>query len=281
MSAKFGIMHGVVTDIKASAKELGWVILATVLLTLLACFFLHYRLYVADVQGVTIVDFVSSSMGGDRPFVVDPLNRWEFPATWLLQFAAIIYATLGYPLRDLAGMGKVCIVLTGSRWRWWLAKCAWALLVTLLCFFTVLLTSSIYGVVCGAGLSTTLTVGVAELLSKLAYRFVSSCPDALGPIVGAVLVCCALALFQLACSVALGALPAYVVSVSVLIGSALCAHELLPGNYLMLFRYEEVAYGVAKVPVAVLVALSLAVGSVVVGGWVFVKSDLLDRGRLS
>ena len=62
---------------------------------------------------------------GMDEYVATPDKAFEFPAMWILIFLCGNALTLTYPLRDLEGVGQQLLIRSGRRRHWWLAKCGW------------------------------------------------------------------------------------------------------------------------------------------------------------
>lgn len=91
-----------------------------------------YEAFAADhsqlvMDNVSFGDLFCGLFGGCEPYDPSGLVKWAMPVVLLFVCALVFYITLDYPYRDLAGMGKQLIVAAGSRWGWWLSKCAWVL----------------------------------------------------------------------------------------------------------------------------------------------------------
>ena len=78
-----------------------------------------------EVQQFTTGDIVLCLFGGIPVYDPSSGREFEFPMVWISVFVAAAYVTLDYPLYDLKGVGATSIVISGSRWSWWLSKCCW------------------------------------------------------------------------------------------------------------------------------------------------------------
>ena len=73
--------------------------------------------------------------GGMKPYIPNPDEPFLFPVSWFLVFGICLFLTLYYPVYDRDTFGKMVIVYSGSRTKWWTAKCAWIIVATFLYFF--------------------------------------------------------------------------------------------------------------------------------------------------
>ena len=83
----------------------------------------------------TLGDFAMYLFGGMKPYFPNPDEPFLFPVSWFLVFGICLFLTLYYPVYDRDTFGKMVIVYSGSRTKWWTAKCAWIIVATFLYFF--------------------------------------------------------------------------------------------------------------------------------------------------
>lgn len=83
----------------------------------------------------TLGDFAMYLFGGMKPYIPNPDEPFLFPVSWFLVFGICLFLTLYYPVYDRDTFGKMVIVYSGSRTKWWTAKCAWIIVATFLYFF--------------------------------------------------------------------------------------------------------------------------------------------------
>ena len=276
-------------------------------------------------SNVSFGDIFCGFFGGNEPY--DPnLGTWALPVVLLLVCSLVFYLTLDYPYRDLAGMGKQLIVAAGSRWGWWLSKCAWVV-ATVSVFFALLL--GVVAASCGLMGGTweadlwfvpalSLDLGIGDLITPNSaptfdvgdgdsdFIVVDSSADAVDatddeadpfarfvsmdevermrwpiakciPLVYLMLV--ALCLVQLVVSLLAGPLPAFGVSISIIVLSSWTVHPALLGNYLMVTRMAEVRNVGVDVGVGVALSVALMVVCVVGGGLAFSRMDILGGER--
>lgn len=80
----------------------------------------------------TLGDFAMYLFGGMKPYIPNPDEPFLFPVSWFLVFGICLFLTLYYPVYDRDTFGKMVIVYSGSRTKWWTAKCAWIIVATFL-----------------------------------------------------------------------------------------------------------------------------------------------------
>ena len=89
--------------------------------------------WIGNMSGLPEIGELSDTFGnymiylfqGMDEYVATPDKAFEFPAMWILIFLCGNALTLTYPLRDLEGVGQQLLIRSGRRRHWWLAKCGW------------------------------------------------------------------------------------------------------------------------------------------------------------
>ncbi len=87
-----------------------------------------------DCQDVTYANILFFLFCGKEPFNPDIETAFVFPVIWLLIFLYAAFITLDYPYRDLMENGIQVLIRVNNRKDWWLSKCVWVCLSTLLYF---------------------------------------------------------------------------------------------------------------------------------------------------
>lgn len=241
-------------------------------------------------------DFFCVLFGGATERRDVDMGFWTIPAAWILVCALIFYLTLDYPYRDLAGMGKQLIVASGSRWGWWLSKCAWVIAAVLLAYALMLGACALATLCVGGrwvselweqvastvGLRTYALIGGEDIVFNLsgAARDVSLRTWDMGSCLATIpLMLVALCLVQLTLSLLAGPLPAFGVSMATLLVSAWAVSPALLGNYLMVTRTTVVSTSGVDVGVGIAISIVLIIVSIVGGGLAFSRMDILGGER--
>lgn len=219
---------------------------------------------------------LGSCFGGINEFRPDMGDRFRFPAAWMVTLTSIAYVPLSYPYRDLMGFGRSVLISSGSRGSWWLSKCLWTVVVTLLSCCLVLVICVAGALLSGDGLGldmtgqTPLAIGFMPTALEGSYdlsRYFLSVPFLL----------CALCLMQMSLSLALKPVLSLAFTAALLLGSAFVMHPLLPGNYLMAARTAVVAEGGMSPVVGIVLAAVIGAASVLLGYQYFSRMDCMDK----
>lgn len=228
---------------------------------------------------LSVGDFLLYYFAGTSQFFAFGGDPFRLPVMWAFVCLFALYLVLWYPYRDLLGFGRAAVVVGGSRWRWWFAKCVWvvvAIAVFCLCAFVVASTSSL---LVGGCISLTVSEEMPFLLglreSQLAeppYSIGSSIAVAFASLA-------ALALFQLLLSLVTGPVISFACSISIIFLSAFYFDPLLIGNSMMLARSDCLMEGGISVFAGACIASSLAGASILAGGLLFSWMDITDKER--
>lgn len=85
-------------------------------------------------ETVTIVNFLFCLFEGKDTFHPETEQAFVFPVVWLLIFLYAAFVTLNYPYRDLLEDGTQVMIRVKDRKSWWLSKCFWIFLSTIIYF---------------------------------------------------------------------------------------------------------------------------------------------------
>lgn len=232
-----------------------------------------------SLAGLSIGDFLLYYFAGTSRFFAFGGDPFRLPVIWAFVCLFALYLVLWYPYRDLLGFGRTAIVVGGSRWRWWLAKCVWvivAIAVFCLCAFVIAAVSSL---LVGGRLSLAASEEMPFLLG-LRESQLAELPYLMGPSIAVVFASlAAIALFQLFLSLVAGPVISFACSISILFLSAFYFDPLLIGNSMMLARSDCLMEGGISVSAGVCVAALLAAISILIGGLLFSQMDITDKER--
>lgn len=85
--------------------------------------------------------------------IIDGRIAFDFPSIWLTVFMFLLLFTVKYPYNDLMGFGKHLMILSEKKHYWWLSKCLWCVVCTILYFVTAFCSIIIVALAFGAELS--------------------------------------------------------------------------------------------------------------------------------
>ena len=227
---------------------------------------------------LTMGDYFFNLTAGGSAFNSLSSTPFELPISWFVPLLLLAYITLWYPYRDLMGSGKAMMIASGSRWSWWLAKCAWIIVCVVSYCLIALVVTVVFALIarCDKSLHATFLATMllrfqdavnVDLASYNIVSFLRTVPIGI----------CALCLLQLTISLVARPLWGYVTTVSILFISAFIEHPLLLGSNLMAIRSTAfAAHGItSEWSVGLGVAITLL--SIFLGGYFLTKTDILEK----
>ena len=271
-----------ILDIKEGWRRslVWWLIAAGAFLILPLTFYLDaLSVRAKDIAGqFTLGDYYFNLVAGGLAYDPTSSTPFKLPISWFAPILLLAYITLWYPYHDLMGSGKTMMIASGSRWSWWLAKCAWIIVyVCIYCLIGFILTTG-FALIVGCNHSF-----IATDLSALLLGFVNvinfdvTSYHILSFLWAVPLVLCALCMLQLAISLLFRPLWGYVVTISILFVSAFLESPFLLGNSLMAIRSDAYIVGGTSPLWNVCLGLIVMVVSVLIGGFFLTRADILEK----
>lgn len=271
-------------DIKNGFRSTGkrYLAAAVAFIIMFACSLIVINGYNVQAKPVVPVDVnlgntLLYAFGGMDEYVPDGQTPFRIPAFWLLAYLLLAYITLYYPYDDLDEFGQNILVRSRGRVLWWLSKCVWNLL-SVVCYF--LLAWAIFALGClaaGGSLSMELSSEICIICKVEADH---TLPPALIPqmLLLPLLIMAGLNLFQMALSLFIKPFYSFIVTAAILLLSAYYLSPVCIGNYAMPLRSHMILSNGVGLNTGLLVAVILTAVSVIAGGIVFRKRDIL-RGE--
>ena len=248
-----------------------------------ACaFFYHWCGVVSASRPIGAVpsfgDYLCFLMSGMKPYAYGD-SSFEINALWLLLFAGLGYIVCDYPLRDIKGFGQQILLRSQSRMVWWGSKCVWCFLsvcvfyavLAIICFLAALFTGS---------LSILPNAELQEAVLELPIRELSAGEFLAAAVAVPFLVSVSLTWLQTAVSLTAAPLAGFIGIVALLAYSVYYPSSFLPGNFLMLLRFETVSSctdgtGWTISEACLFSALTAAV-ALLLGSWAAKRKDILS-----
>ena len=184
------------------------------------------------------VDVLCLLLKGEKP--IRELEIFRFPAMWMFIFALFVFLLLAYPGDGFSLHGIQVYLRSEKSGRWWLSKCLWMLVNTVLMWGLLWLTSYLVSCWMGMGeigsLSTELRLQILGLEENVQIFWLLMLL-----FVVPVVMTFSLGLLTLTLAVFVNAITAYLLVVSYLFFGVLFAFSGFVGNYVMLLRYRALA----------------------------------------
>ncbi|MCD8127744.1 MAG: hypothetical protein LUD82_10000 [Clostridiales bacterium] len=207
----------------------------------LVCAAVYTRVFLSYESSNTLGMVLFFLMGGTLPAQsLSAGEVLEIPVLWLLFQTGCLVFTMGYPIGDLERSGTQILLRSGGRIRWWLSKCVWNVLSTILYNLALYVVLAVYCLVASIPLSLSVSGDYAyEILPSFDTQiqaFYGSGVMLVQLIVVPVLMMSALNLFQMLLSFALNQILGFVISVAWLVWSIFQISPLAIGNYGLMQR---------------------------------------------
>lgn len=222
-------------------------------------------------------DYFVNTFAGVKEFFPELNQPIILPFAWLAIILLILYFTLNYPYKDLEGIGKHILILSGGRRRWWVAKCFWVCLNVLL-YFLIWLAVAVFWVLMTKGNFDFAVSPELPAILGFEQRIVIQPPWNVSEVITTtVLVVIALCLLQMLVSLCTRPVLAFMVSITILLFSTYFTSPFLMGNYLMAARSQTFVFFGVNWASGALASIGIMLIVVVLGGWLFGRMDI--RGR--
>lgn len=227
----------------------------------------------------TLGNYMIYLFQGMDEYVATPDKAFEFPAMWILIFLCGNALTLTYPLRDLEGVGQQLLIRSGRRRHWWLAKCGWEIVSSVVYLLLLWL-----GVLCYCAIfQIPITLEINEWLVSVMASWEVASPLNSGEVwlwltAGPMLFMILLNLVELAVGLLLGTIWGFTVDCVILLLSAYWMNPWLPGNYVMFLRSRwlipETGMALSQ---GIWLMLAGSLCMILIGGIFFSRKDILRK----
>ncbi len=229
-------------------------------------------------ESVSYGDYWFYLYGGMKEYTPGPDNAFSFPVVWMIVFAAVPFALVNYPFRDMGGIGQQILVRSRSRNIWWLSKCCWNFVGTVL--YHLLLQAV------GAALFLLFRM---DLTYRIHMDFIRVVYDALheelwersalplAMLVLPVLVSATVNMLQMTLSLFVRPMFGFFVAALLLLASAYLMSPVLAGNYAMAYRCDWMLKGGVTGRAGLTVAAALLVAALLLGLVRFHFYDILEE----
>lgn len=217
--------------------------------------------------------------GGMEKFVPKPGLIFKFPAIWIMVFAISALLVFSYPVKDMLGVGAHYLVCGGSRARWWFSKAIWNITATaiyhIIILFTILTCCAITKVSFDNGLNIGLLEFLYQFETEMNLYFRTSIPIAI--FILPIFISIAMNLFQMTLTLFINPTYSFLINGIIMIASAYLVSPFMIYNYAMPLRYSWIYAEGFKYQYGYIVALAVAVISVMIGFIRFSRYDIIKK----
>lgn len=207
----------------------------------------------------------------------NPLGRlYEFsmPIVWLLVIGTSLLLSLDYYLYDLTLTGQQIIVRCENRRMWFLSKCIWNILSTLLYFLLTGATSLLFILLLKGKASIDITPEIQQIILGNELAGISSGQAVLLGIVLPYLTLAALNILQMTLCIFVKPVISFLCSAGILVLSVYVSNGFILGNGAMTIRTAVESSSGVDPAAAIILAIAVISLCVFVGTMVFKKVDI-------
>lgn len=228
-------------------------------------------------ESVSYGDYWFYLYGGMHKYTPSPGNGFRFPVVWIVVFLVIPFVLLNYPFKDLYGAGQQILVGSGRRTVWWLSKCCWNFLGTVMYHMLMQLTGLVLFLVFQMNVSNQIHMDFINLVFEVGHQEVwNRVALPLSVLLLPVLVSTAISMLEMTLSLFLKPMFSFFAVAVLFLSSAYLLTPLLIGNYAMAFRYNWMLKEGVSISVGFGVSIGLLLLSALVGLVRFRYYDILE-----
>lgn len=250
-------------DIKAGTRQIryrwGFAILFLIFFAVLSC--------QNAGENRNLWDLLLLLFQGIEPYQRTKMSVFVLPVMLMVHQLLLPFIVGSYAKSDMAGYGRYVLLASKSRWMWWLSKCVWTVLQTVLYYiapYTVFLAGTMAA---GGGTKVEDSIWFGQTKGS-ELLFLANL------IVLPLLTSMFLAIFQLFIGVVTRPVFGYAATIAILIISSYFTTAWLPGNYLMMLRNAYMTGEGMELQVGIcLMALFISCGGMWMG-----RKDILTGG---
>lgn len=235
------------------------------------------------VTGASIGDCIAYIFKGIPRFIAGKNTYFEIPIEYLVINCTLAVFVGKYALKDIKGTGKYRLILSGSRFSWWIGKLIWNM-ATVIMYYLALFAGIYITAVCNIGRFPQKTITIKPDIAYWQNIIRFDNPDGTDWIdVSTVLLfsaiiiltSMAISLLQMSLEFYFGSIVSVILVVSIYVFSAFKLHVMLPGNYLMANRYDFVCSGGIQCDYAIITDAIIIFVAFIVGLYAIKKYDVI------
>lgn len=271
-------------DIKEGFYQNRWKYLLTFSIFLCLSFYHFLTLRIYEISNPeyfstkpTVGDYLATIIGGYGQYELNSDNfvLFSMPIMWVILILWSQYSGLYYPFRDLNGIGKHLILLSGQRGAWWSSKCIWSTLNIATVCGLAFLGCTVTGLLCGASFSMEINSYLPAELKVDITKLTEPTWNIGSFALGCVLVMMCFSILQLSLSLIIRPMFAYLVLAGYAVASTYIQSPFLIGNYMMFARSGELVTNGMGFWDGIVICLWLIVICFVLGYLYFERMDIL------
>lgn len=207
-------------------------------IAIIGFFELHRRIAIWGTE-VALGDYWMYLYGGMKEYIPTTGNPFQFPTMWIAVFLFSSFAVLNYPMKDLQNMGTQILVHVQGRTKWWISKCLWNVLSTVLYHGIILLVLVILCICFQEPLSFEAHAdSIATMFGLWVSEFRGGGVIPIAVILTPVILSIAINLLQMVLLLFTKPVFSFLVICIMMLSSAYFLSDIMIGNFAMPIRYE-------------------------------------------
>lgn len=203
------------------------------------------------------------------------LFEFPMPMVWLFVMGACLFLNLDYFLYDLSLTGQQIIVRCGNRRMWFLSKCIWNILSTMLYFILTGVTALLFTLLLKGNISLDTTLEIQQIImGNFELAGISVGQAVILGIVSPFLTLAAFNILQMTLCIFVKPIISFLFSAGLLVLSVYVSNGIILGNGSMTIRtLAEKNSGVTP-EISIAVAVAVILICIVAGTLVFKRTDI-------
>lgn len=273
-------------DIRNGMMRNPMLFVVPVIVTLIACFALSNNVsslnevgyFGAEKKG-TFADYIMFIYGGMDKYVPDLSDPFVFPVRWVIVFLTLSFITSNYPYKDMQGFGQQILLRTQGRTVWWLSKCGWNILCSLVYHCLIFGTAALFCLAVKGSLFGEINKDLQYAVFEVGRGNVllDDTPWPFAILVIPVLISLGINLLQMTLSLFVKPIFSFFLIAFLMISSAYFMSPYLIGNYAMPIRCGMVIKDGVGIAIGLAISSVLIIISVGVGMIRFHYYDILNE----
>lgn len=231
-----------------------------------------------SVGKTSLGDYLFSLYGGMQEYVPSPASPFIIPIVWLIVFISSSFIVMNYPINDLKKIGTQIIVRGESKSRWWISKCLWNIMMTIIYHVILIFPLSIVALLNKVPCNLTINNNLQRFLFQMPLSEKNeTIPISIWLFVLPLFVSITINLVQMLLSFYITPAHSFLLSCVIYISSAYLMNNYFIGNYAMLIRFDKLFINPGiKYHVGYYVLPMLVIGVVIGGTILFKNLDLIN-----
>lgn len=249
-----------------------------VLLVVCVLFFYNYWRILQEPQSATFLNCLFYFFEGRDPFDGTAGEAFSFPALWVFLFLYVAYITLEYPCRNIIGHGSQVLIRCKNRRVWWISKCLWAALATIIYFALLYLVIMMLCLVFGMDISLQYSDNVNKMILDLDPIETTSVQNILLLVILPVLTALTIVFVQMCIGLFCKRIYSFLIVAVWLLASCYFQSPFAIGNFAMIKRSIFCSGGQMMIRQGIFIECILITLSVIVGMIRFRRYDVINGG---